>query len=69
MKKHTYLVRVEGTNFPSFFIDIRRFNRLVELVASLNMSVRVLAHTSYDGLITDDDLRLFVEITNYLRKL
>lgn len=69
MKKHSYFVKVEGTNFPSFFIDVRRFNRLVDLVAPLNMSVCVMAHTSYDGLISDNDLRTFVEVIDYLRKL
>ena len=70
MKKHTYFVRVEGTHFPSIFIDARRFNRLVSLVAPFsNMSVHVMAHTSYDDLISDYDLRIFVEIINYLHKL
>lgn len=69
MKKNIYLVRVEGTNFPAIFVDTKRFNRLVDLVAPLNIAVRVLDYFPYGGFISADDLRLFVEITNYLRKL
>ena len=69
MKKHSYFVKVEGTKFPSLFIDARRFNRLVDLVAPLNMSVSVMAHTSYDGFISAHDLQVYVQLINYLRLL
>lgn len=69
MKKHSYFVKVEGTKFPSIFIDARRFNRLVDLVAPLDMSVCVMAHTSYDGFISANDLQVYVQLINYLRSL
>lgn len=67
MKKTVYLVRVEGTNYPAIFIDARRFNRLVEVVAPFDRAVRVIAVSRYGDFITDNDLRIYVELYNHFK--
>lgn len=69
MKKTVYLVRVEGTNYPAIFIDARRFNRLVEVVAPFDRAVRVIAVSRYGDFITDNDLRVYVEMFNYFKNM
>lgn len=67
MKKHSYLVRVEGTNFPPIFIDTIRFNYLVSLATPLDRAVFVSAVSRGYDIITDFDLRIYRNLINYLK--
>lgn len=67
MKNYSYLVRVEGTKFPPIFIDTRRFNRLVSLATPLDLAVFVTAVCRGYDIITDFDLRVYSELSNYLK--
>lgn len=69
MKKHSYLVRVEGINFPPIFIDARRFNRLVALATPLDRAVLVSAVCSGYDIINDFDLRVYAELLNHLKHI
>lgn len=67
MRKPTYLIRVEGVNYPAICIDAKRFNRLVEVVAPFDLAVRVIAFSRYDDYVTANDLRLFTQIYNHFK--
>lgn len=67
MKKYSYLVSVEGTNFPPIFVDTRRFNSIVALATPLDRAVFVTAVSHGYDIITEFDLRVYSEITNYLK--
>lgn len=67
MRTPVYLIRVEGVNFPPIFIDAKRFNRLVGLVAPLDISVSVIAISRHYEFVSANDLKVFSQIYNYFK--